>query len=98
MEYRLPRTRPGCSSPTARSAIPRPWTRPAPSFPAARTSMEPSMRGERAFAFAFTFAFSIAANAEVIDASVQTLVAGRSDPRDGKLYSVVPIYETVSLL
>jgi hypothetical protein len=34
----------------------------------------------------------------VIDASAQTLVAGMSDPRDGKLYTVVPVYETVSLM
>ena len=56
------------------------------------------MRSERALAFALAFAFAFAARAEVIDASLQTLVAGRSDPRDGKLYSVVPVYETVSLL
>ena len=38
------------------------------------------------------------ARAEVIDAQIQTLVAGRSDPRDGKLYTVVPVYQTLNIV
>jgi hypothetical protein len=38
------------------------------------------------------------ARAQVIDATAQTLIAGRADPRDGKVYTVIPLYETVSLL
>jgi hypothetical protein len=38
------------------------------------------------------------ARAEVIDARLETLIAGRSDPRDGKVYTVVPVYESVSLM
>jgi hypothetical protein len=46
----------------------------------------------------FVLLLSLGARAEVIDAQLQTLVAGRSDPRDGKVYTVVPLYETVSLM
>jgi hypothetical protein len=41
---------------------------------------------------------ALTARAEVIDAQLQTLVAGRSDPRDGKVYTVVPVYQTVNLM
>jgi hypothetical protein len=36
------------------------------------------------------------ARAQTIDAAVSTLVAGHADPRDGRVYTVVPIYESVS--
>lgn len=35
---------------------------------------------------------------EVLDFSATTLLAGRSDPRDGKVYSVVPAYQLISLV
>jgi hypothetical protein len=38
-----------------------------------------------------------AARAEIIDATFTTLVQGRQDPRDGALYSTVPLYEQVTL-
>ncbi len=38
-----------------------------------------------------------AASAETIDATITTLVAGRQDPRDGKVYTVVPIYQLLNL-
>jgi hypothetical protein len=37
------------------------------------------------------------AHAEQIDATLTTMVAGRSDPRDGNLYSSVPLYQSVAL-
>ena len=37
------------------------------------------------------------ASAETVDATVTTLVAGRQDPRDGKVYTVVPIYQLLTL-
>jgi hypothetical protein len=37
------------------------------------------------------------ARAEIIDAQIQTLVAGKSDPRDGKVYTVVPVYQTLNI-
>jgi hypothetical protein len=37
------------------------------------------------------------AGAEVIDATLTTLIEGRRDPRDGNLYSSVPLYEQVTL-
>lgn len=37
------------------------------------------------------------ARADTIDATVTTLLAGHEDPRDGKIYTVVPAYETVAL-
>jgi hypothetical protein len=44
-------------------------------------------------------ALSIAApaRAQTVDATLTTLIAGRQDPRDGKVYTVVPLYELVSL-
>src|SRR6185312_3006402 len=35
---------------------------------------------------------------ETVDATFTTLVAGRQDPRDGNLYSSVPLYENVALM
>lgn len=43
------------------------------------------------------FAATLPARAETIDATSTTLLAGHSDPRDGKTYTVVPVYEMVSL-
>jgi hypothetical protein len=37
------------------------------------------------------------ARADTVDATVSTLIAGRQDPRDGRVYTVVPIYETLTL-
>jgi hypothetical protein len=37
------------------------------------------------------------ARATVVDATVTTLLAGRQDPRDGRVYSVVPAYEMLQL-
>ena len=37
------------------------------------------------------------ASAAVVDGTVTTLVAGQKDPRDGKLYTVVPIYQSLQL-
>jgi hypothetical protein len=56
--------------------------------------MESSMRSS----LLLLLALSAHADSGVIDASVQTLIAGKSDPRDGKIYSVVPVYETVNLM
>jgi beta-galactosidase beta subunit len=56
------------------------------------------------FAIAFAFALAVAlaldaapARAEIVDASVTTLLAGRADARDGRVYSVVPAYEMLQL-
>jgi hypothetical protein len=38
------------------------------------------------------------ARGETIDATFTTLVAGRQDPRDGNLYSSVPVFQNVSLM
>jgi hypothetical protein len=35
--------------------------------------------------------------AEIVDATITTLVAGRQDPRDGVLYSSVPVIQSVTL-
>src|SRR6476469_9500088 len=37
------------------------------------------------------------AYAETVDATLTTLVAGRQDPRDGNLYSSVPVIQNVAL-
>src|SRR5262245_24296093 len=37
------------------------------------------------------------ARAQTVDASSTTLLAGRADPRDGKIYTSVPLYQIVSL-
>ncbi len=37
------------------------------------------------------------ARGETVDATLTTLVAGRQDPRDGNLYSSVPVYQNVAL-
>lgn len=39
-----------------------------------------------------------AARADTVDLTVTTLLAGRADPRDGQLHTVVPIYESLSAL
>jgi hypothetical protein len=49
---------------------------------------------------ALTLALMLAAarsEAAVVDATVTTLLGGRSDPRDGALYTVVPLYEGLHL-
>ena len=38
------------------------------------------------------------AHAETVDATVTTLLAGHATPRDGAIYTVVPVYEMLSLL
>lgn len=35
--------------------------------------------------------------ADTVDASLSTVVSGRSDPRDGEVHTVVPIYELVAI-
>ncbi|MGZ3235685.1 MAG: hypothetical protein ACXU7O_13400, partial [Croceibacterium sp.] len=35
---------------------------------------------------------------ETIDATAMTLLSGHADPRDGKIYTVVPAYQSLSLL
>jgi hypothetical protein len=37
------------------------------------------------------------AGAVALDASLTTLIAGRQDPRDGRVYSAVPAYQSISL-
>src|SRR5436190_21489260 len=51
----------------------------------------------RACAFLSLALAAPAVRADVIDASVTTLLAGIHDPRDGQLHTVVPIYQSVSL-
>ncbi len=52
-----------------------------------------------AAACALVLAVSLAsgASAQTVDATSTTLVAGRADPRDGNVYTVVPLYQTVAL-
>ncbi|HEX9104287.1 MAG TPA: hypothetical protein VF997_18885, partial [Polyangia bacterium] len=38
-----------------------------------------------------------AARGETVDATLTTLLAGRQDPRDGNLYSSVPVYQNIAL-
>src|SRR5690349_2548339 len=38
-----------------------------------------------------------AAHAQRLDASATTLLAGRQDPRDGRVYTVVPAYQSLQL-
>src|SRR3954451_6526359 len=52
--------------------------------------------GRSALVLLLTLAAS-GARADTIDATVSTLIAGRQDPRDGRVYTVVPIYETLTL-
>src|SRR4051794_9803090 len=42
--------------------------------------------------------FARGVRSETVDATFTTLVAGRQDPRDGNLYSSVPVFENVSLM
>jgi hypothetical protein len=58
--------------------------------------MESSMSGRSALVLAC--ALMSTARADTIDATVTTLLAGHQDPRDGKIYTVVPAYESVSLV
>src|SRR4051812_13295140 len=37
------------------------------------------------------------ADAQTVDGTLTTLLAGRQDPRDGKIYTVVPVYQSLSL-
>jgi hypothetical protein len=61
--------------------------------------MESSMSRRDAIGFALlACAFATRASADTVDASVTTLLAGHQDPRDGRLYTVVPAYEMVSLV
>jgi hypothetical protein len=48
-------------------------------------------------AIAIAIAFASPAHAQTVDASSTTLLAGRADPRDGKIYTSVPLYQIVSL-
>lgn len=36
--------------------------------------------------------------ADTVDTTVMTLLAGHADPRDGQLHTVIPVYESLSLL
>jgi hypothetical protein len=40
---------------------------------------------------------AVPARADTVDATVTTLLAGRQDPRDGRVYTVVPAYEMLQL-
>jgi hypothetical protein len=56
------------------------------------------MRPERFGAVGLALALLAgSARAEVIDATLTTLIEGRRDPRDGNLYSSVPLYEQLTL-
>jgi hypothetical protein len=48
-------------------------------------------------ALALAALVALSARAETLDATFTTLVQGRQDPRDGTLYSTVPLYEQVTL-
>jgi hypothetical protein len=54
------------------------------------------MRRELAV-LAFVLASSAPAGADVLEGSVTTLLNGRADPRDGVVYTVVPLYQLVRL-
>jgi hypothetical protein len=36
--------------------------------------------------------------ADTVDTTIATLLNGHADPRDGQLHTVVPVYESLSLL
>jgi hypothetical protein len=45
-----------------------------------------------------TVLLASAARADVVDATITTLLAGQRQPRDGQIYTVVPAYESLSLV
>ena len=49
-------------------------------------------------ACALVMAAGVPARAEIVDATSTTLLSGHADARDGQIYTVVPVYEMVSLL
>jgi len=49
-------------------------------------------------AAAASLAVPCLAHADTLDTTVTTLIAGRQDPRDGKVYTVVPIYQSLTLI
>ena len=55
------------------------------------------MSGRILLVAALLSAAPAAAGADTIDATATTLLAGRQDPRDGTVHTVVPFYETLSL-
>ena len=50
-----------------------------------------------ALAIVFSIGLAGMARAQTIDGTATTLLVGHQDPRDGKIYTVVPVYETLSL-
>src|SRR4051812_17987953 len=52
----------------------------------------------RSSAVVLVLLLAIDAHAETIDATFTTLVIGRQDPRDGNVYSSVPLYQNVALM
>lgn len=55
------------------------------------------MRASAALSLALVVAASLPARGEVVEGSVTSLLAGRADPRDGNVYSVVPLYQSLWL-
>src|SRR5437763_8620751 len=51
----------------------------------------------RTAALFLLFAASVA-RADTVDATATTLLSGRQDPRDGSVHTVVPLYQSLSLL
>jgi hypothetical protein len=51
----------------------------------------------RSAAVSIALLLAIDARGQTIDATITTLVAGRQDPRDGNLYSSVPVIQSVTL-
>src|ERR1051325_11608623 len=49
-------------------------------------------------AFVAVFLAATPARAETIDATATTLLSGRQVPRDGTVHTVVPLYQSLSLL
>ena len=39
-----------------------------------------------------------AARADSVEFNVSTLLAGRADPRDGEIHTVVPVYQSLGVL
>src|SRR5207245_7480826 len=75
----------------------------------ASTSTESSMSSERRASprgwpaaalalLALTALVAAPAAGETIDATATTLLSGHADPRDGRIYTVVPAYQSLSLL
>jgi hypothetical protein len=57
-----------------------------------------SLRATSLVALAVVVLSSAPVAGETIDATTTTLLSGHADPRDGKIYTVVPAYQSLSLL